>query len=138
MVRLSDAGCSVPQIAYHLGQHEQTVRAWIKAFLAGGFAALANQARGGSTSALTPVVLEAVRQEVAKGQRSWSAGHIVEWIQEQFGVQRSAAQVRRKLRMVRLSYKRTSCSVRHKQDPQEVADKRAQLEQLQKGALLGD
>ena len=36
MVRLSDAGWSVPTIARHLGQHEQTVRAWIKAFLDGG------------------------------------------------------------------------------------------------------
>ncbi len=33
MVRLSDAGWSVPRIARYLGQHEQTVRAWIKAFL---------------------------------------------------------------------------------------------------------
>ena len=37
MVRLSDTGWSVPRIAHYLGQHEQTVRAWIKAFLAAGF-----------------------------------------------------------------------------------------------------
>ncbi len=30
MVRLSDAGWSVPRIARHLGQHEQTVRTWIQ------------------------------------------------------------------------------------------------------------
>lgn len=135
MVRLSDAGCSVPQIACHLGQHEQTVRCWIKAFLSGGFEALANQPRGGSTSALSPAVLEAVRQAVAKGQRTWSAGQIAAWIHEQFGVQRSAAQVRRKLRAGRLSYQRTSRTVRHKQNPPEVAAKRAELEQLQKGAM---
>jgi len=34
LIRLADAGWSVPTIAYHLGQHEQTVRAWIKAKLA--------------------------------------------------------------------------------------------------------
>ena len=135
MVRLCDAGWRIPQIAHHLGQHHQTVRYWIKAFLRAGFEALANQPRGGSTSALRPVVLDAVRQEVAKGERSWSAGQLAEWIQEQFGVQRSAAQVRRKLRAVRLSYKRTNRSVRHKQKPQEVADKRTQLERLEKGAL---
>ena len=43
MVRLSDAGWSVPRIARHFGQHEQTVRSWIKAFLAGGFDALPNK-----------------------------------------------------------------------------------------------
>jgi putative transposase len=134
MVRLSDAGWSVPRIARHLRRHEQTVRSWIKAFLQDGFEALTNQPRGGSTSALTPAVLVAVRHEVAKGERSWSAGQMADWIEEQFGVQRSAAQVRRKLRAARLSYKRTSRSVRHQQKPQEVADKRAQLERLQKGA----
>ena len=36
MVRLSSRGWSVPKIAVHVGQHEQTVRAWIKAFLEGG------------------------------------------------------------------------------------------------------
>ena len=126
MVRLSDTGWRIPQIPRHLRHPHQTVRYWIKAFLRDGFEALANQPRGGSTSALTPVVLDAVRQEVAKGERSWSAGQIVDWIGKHYGVQRSAAQVRRKLPTVRLSYKRTSRSVRHKQDPQEVADKRAQ------------
>ena len=33
MVRLSDAGWSVPQIARHLGAHEQTVRRYVKAYL---------------------------------------------------------------------------------------------------------
>lgn len=135
MVRLSDAGWRIPQIARHLGQHPHTVRYWSKAFLSHGFDGLANQPRGGSTSALTPAVLEAVRQEVAKGQRSWSAGQVTQWIAQHCGVQRSTAQVRRKLRAARLSYKRTSRSLRHKQNPQEVTDKRVQLERLQKGAL---
>ncbi len=135
MVRLSDGGWSVPRIARHLGQHEQTVRTGIKAFLQGGFEALANQPRGGSTSALSAAVLAAVRQEVAKGERSGSAGQIADWIAQQYGVQRSAAQVRRKLREARLSYQRTSRSLRHKQNPHEVAAKRAELERLPKGAL---
>src|SRR5919109_4842466 len=61
MVRLSDAGWSVPRIARHLGQHEQTVRTWIKAFRAGGFAALPNKPRGGKQSALSAAMLESVR-----------------------------------------------------------------------------
>src|SRR3712207_4476830 len=56
MVRLSDAGWSGPKIARHLGQHEQTVRAWIKAFIAGGVEALTNKPRGGDPSALTPAM----------------------------------------------------------------------------------
>lgn len=47
MVCLSDAGWSVPRIVRHLGQHEQTVRAWIKAFLGGGFNVLPNKRANG-------------------------------------------------------------------------------------------
>src|SRR5215210_4978532 len=80
MVRLSDAGWSGPTIARHLGQHEQTVRAWIKAFLTGGFDALPNKPRGGKTSHLTPSMLESVRTELAKGGRTWSAPQLADWI----------------------------------------------------------
>src|SRR5918911_3747087 len=40
MVRLSDLGQTIPQIAQTLGHHEQTVRKYLTAFLADGFAAL--------------------------------------------------------------------------------------------------
>src|SRR5207244_13303903 len=43
MVRLSDLGWRVPRIARALGAHEQTVRKHIKAFLAAGFAGLADR-----------------------------------------------------------------------------------------------
>ena len=98
MVRLSDAGWSVPRIARHLGQHEQTVRAWIKAFLAGGFDALPNKPRGGKVSALTAPMLESVRAEVARGERTWTAAQLADWVAEHHGVRLSADRVRIHLR----------------------------------------
>ena len=44
-----------------------------KAFLAGGFAALANKPRGGKVSVLTVSLLERVRAELATGTRTWTA-----------------------------------------------------------------
>src|SRR5579859_3895064 len=85
MVRLSDAGWSGPRIARHLGQHEHTVRTWIKAFLAGEFDALPNKPRGGKQSALTPAMLERVRAEVATGTRTWTAAHVADWIAAHHG-----------------------------------------------------
>src|SRR4028118_781523 len=82
MVRLSDASWSVPKIARHLSIHEQTVRAWIKAFIANGFDALVNKPRGGDTSDLTPAMLETVRTEIGKGTRTWSAAEIADWVAE--------------------------------------------------------
>src|SRR3989337_440466 len=82
MIRLSDAGWSVPTIARHLGLHEQTVRSWIKTFLTEGFDALVNKPRGGGHSALTSTMIESVREEVARGKRTWSAGPLAAWVAE--------------------------------------------------------
>src|SRR3954453_6808528 len=122
MVRLADAGWRVPQIARHLGQHEQTVRTWIRAFLAGGFAALPNKPRGGGHSALTPTILDAVRGEVAGGQRTWTARQVRDWVAEHHGVRLSPGRMRVHLKRARLSSHRTSRSLTHKQDPRQVAE----------------
>ena len=80
MVRLSDAGWSVPKIALHLSQHEQTVRRWIKAFAAGGFDALRDKSRGGKTSALTPAIVDALVVHVRASQQTWSAPQLAAWM----------------------------------------------------------
>ena len=136
MVRLSDTGWSVPRIARHRGQHEQTVRAWIKAFLRGGFDALPNKPRGGKQSALTAPVLEAVRAEVATGERTWTAAQLADWIAERHGVRLSADRLRRHLHRARISWQRTSRTLRHKQDLAEVAERQAVLDDLAKRGTL--
>ena len=136
MVRLSDTGWSVPRIAHYLGQHEQTVRAWIKAFLAAGFDALPNKPRGGKQSALTPAMLDAVRSELAKGTRTWSAAQLADWIAEHQGVRLSADRVRFHLKRAKITWQRTSRSLNHKQDPAEVAERQAVLTELAKKGRL--
>ena len=137
MVRLSDAGWSVPRIACHLGAHEQTVRAWIKAFLAGGFDALPNKPRGGKQSALTAPLLESVRAEVATGRRTWTAAQLAAWVAEQHGVRLSADRVRIHLRRAGISWQRTSRTLRHKQDATEVTERAAVLTDRAKKGLRG-
>src|SRR3712207_3895905 len=123
---------SVPKIARHLGAHEQTVRAWIKAFIGSGFDALTNKPRGGDTSELTPAMLDAVRAEVGKGTRTWTAAQIADWVAEQHGVRLSPGRMRVHLKRAKLSYQRTSRSLKHKQKPEEVAARQAQLDELEK------
>ena len=136
MVRLSDAGWSVPTIARHLGQHEQTVRAWIKAFLHGGFDALPNKPRGGKKSALTAAMLQRVRTEVAKGTRTWTAAQLADWVADHHGVRLSTDRLRVHLRRAKISWQRTSHSLKHKQDPVEVAERQAVLTELAKKGML--
>src|SRR5918998_670274 len=86
MVRLSDSGWSVPTIARHLASHEQTVRLWIKAFIADGFDALTNKPRGGDTSDVTPAMLQAARAEITQSKRTWSARQVADWVAEHYGI----------------------------------------------------
>lgn len=132
MVRLSHRGRSVPQIASHLGRSEKRVRHWIKTFLAAGFAALADRPPVGRPSRLTPAVRDAVRQELEKGDRTWTAPQLAAWVAQECRVTVSTAHLRRFLRRWKLSYKRTTRSVKHKQKPDEVAAKQLELEALEK------
>src|SRR5580658_9588498 len=90
MLRLSDAGWSIPKIAVHLQLHEQTVRRWIKVFLLEGFDALVDPPRPGKPSAITPEILAAVHQWIDKGERIWSAAQIAEEVFRIYGIRRSA------------------------------------------------
>lgn len=132
MLRLSDAGWSIPQIARHLGAHEQTVRRWIKTFLLEGFDALVTPPRPGMPSAITPEILWAVRQWIEKGDRIWSAGQIAEEVGKVYGIRYSAKHWRHLLKREKLAYKRTSRNLKHKQNPEQVATKQSALEALQK------
>ncbi len=132
MVRLADVSWSIPTIARHLGIHEQTVRAWIKAFIATGFEALTNKPRGGDVSDLTPAMLETVRAEVGTGSRTWTAAQICDWVAEQHGVRLSPGRMRVHLKRAKLSYQRTARSLKHKQQPEDVAECTAVLEDLEK------
>jgi transposase len=132
MVRLSDAGWSIPRIARHLAYHEQTVRHWIKVFLLEGFDALVTPPRPGKTSTITPDILAGVRAWIEKGDRIWSAGQIAEEVGRVYGIRRGAKHWRHLLRREQIAYKRTSRNLKHKQNQEQVQAKQAQLEALQK------
>jgi len=132
MLRLSDAGGSIPQIALHLSLHEQTVRRWIKTYLLEGFDALVDPPRPGKPSAITEEIRTAVRQWIEKGDRTWNASQIAKEVERVYGLKRSNDQWRRFLRREKLTYKRTSRSLRHKQSPDQVATKKVALEALEK------
>lgn len=135
MVRLSDAGWSIPKIAGHLGLCEKTVRRWLKTFLAEGFDALPDQPHPGQRSALMPEALAALREAVGKGDRTWTAPQMADWLATHQGVRLSANWLRCLLRRAKLRYKRTGRSLKHKQHPEAVAQKTEELRALEKGAM---
>ena len=133
MIRLSDKGWSVPKIAVHLDQHQQTVRHWVKAFQTGGFGTLADKPHTGKKSAITPQVLDAVREWLTAGKQTWNARQIAAEVTAQYGIVRSLDHWQRALRKQGLTYKRTRRSLRHKQNAAQVAQKTEELDTLKRG-----
>ncbi len=133
MVRLADAGWSVPRIARHLGCHEQTVRKYVKAFLADGFAALPDRPRPGRPPTVTAAHLDALAALLDAGGRTWTTPQLVDWLGREHGVRVHPDHLSRLLHARRFGWKRTVASVAHKRrDLDAYAAKVADLAALKK------
>jgi transposase len=135
MVRLLDAGWRVLQIAAHLRTSPRRVRFWLKQFLETGFDALADQPHPGQTSRLTPALLECIRQELDREERTWTTRQVAVWLEEHHGVRLSRDHLGMLMRRAGLSCRRTERGLSHKQDPEQVAACAADLETLEKGVM---
>jgi putative transposase len=133
MIRLSDAGWSVPQIAKHFQLTESRARHWVKTFLKDGFDALSGKKHPGPQPKLTPEVMEQLKEKVSTGQRTWSSGQAAAWLAQETGIRVTASHLCRVMNQSGLSYKRTTRTLSHKQKPEQVAAKQADLETLKKG-----
>jgi transposase len=137
MVRLSDAGWKVPQIARHLRVSALRVRFWLRQFLDEGFDALPDQPHRGRPGRLTPELVAQLRVELDRGDRTWTRGQVADWLEQQHGVRLSLGHLGLMMRRARLSCRRTEEDLKHKQDPEKVAAFKADLETLEKGAMPG-
>ena len=138
MLRLSDLGRSVPQIARDLGKHEQTVRKYLKAFLAAeaatpgsGWAVLPDRPRPGRPPQVTEAhwqALERVLDEAAAhGERTWSAPQLAAWLATTSQVEVSPKYLGERLRQRKFRWKRTKRSVQHKAAPDRQEQAKAEL-----------
>jgi transposase len=134
MVRLSDLGQTIPQIARQLGVHEQTVRKYLKAFLDSGFAALPDRPVPGCPPTVTPADVAALGHlldEAAAQGHTWTTPQLRHWLATERGVHISTGRLGVVLRRERLRWKRTKRSVRHLQkDPALQEAAKAHLESL--------
>lgn len=131
MVRLSDLGWSVPKIAGYLGKHEQTVRKYIKAFLRSGWDALPDRPRPGRPPTLTEAHLLAVErlldEAAARGERTWSAPQVADWLAKTYQLDISPKYLGERLGARKFRWKRTKRTVQHKADPDRQAQAKADL-----------
>ncbi len=133
MLRLAHAGWTIPQTARHFEVTERRVRYWVKAFLADGFTALENKKSPGAKRKLTPEILAHLKQVVGQDGRTWTAPQVIEWLQQQYALSVNRTWLCEVMSRNGMSYKRTTRHVRHKQTPEQVTAKKADLETLKKG-----
>ena len=133
MLRLAHAGWSIPQIARHFQVTESRVRHWVKAFLADGFAALENKKSPGPKRKLTPEIIAHLRQVVGQDGRTWTAPQVMDWLQQHYGLVVNRTWLCEVMNQNGMRYKRTTRTVRHKQKPEQVAQRKADLLTLKKG-----
>ena len=133
MVRLSHAGWTIPQIAKHFQLTESRVRYWIKACLSEGFDALDSKMSPGPPVKLSTAMLTHLKQTVGQDGRTWTCAQVQDWLQENYQLAVNRTWLSEVLVKNGLSYKRTTRTVRHKQSPEQVADRKADLETLKKG-----
>jgi transposase len=134
MVRLSDLGQTIPQIAQTLGHHEQTVRKYLKAFLSKGFDALPDRPICGRPPTVTRADLDALGHlldAAATRGETWTTPRLRHWLATERGIPISTGRLGVLLRRERVRWKRTKQSVRHKQkDPTLQDAAKAHLESL--------
>ena len=138
MLRLSDLGRSVPEIARDLALHEQTVRKYVKAFLAAeaaapgrGWDVLPDRPRPGRPPTLTEAHLLAVErlldEAAAHGERTWSAPQVADWVTKTYELDISPKYLGERLRARKFRWKRTKRTVQHKADPDRQEQAKADL-----------
>jgi transposase len=128
MVRLAAWGNPIPVVAADLKVHPQTVRAQVKAFLAGGAAALADEPRSGRPPKLTEAVLATLEarlaDDAASGARTWTLSQAAAWLAETRGVTVNAGYLGEVLKRRGFRRKRTKRSSRHHQTDEDRQDRK--------------
>ena len=136
MVRLANLGWNIPKIAQHFEMTESRVRHWIKSFLSEGFDGLKDRGGVGPKRRLTAPLVAQIREMTMQEGRTWTTVQINDWLLEQHGFSMNRRYLSDALNKNGLRYKRTTRTLHHKQKPEQVVDRKADLETLKKGQDL--
>jgi putative transposase len=133
MIFLSDAGWSPPRIAAHLGYHPQAIRDRLRDFLGRGPDALFPGRPGPAPDiGRRGEVARALTELLGEG-RTWTSRQLAAAPAGR-GIALGPRQVRRHLKRLKAGYRRTTNTLKHKQDPAEAG--RA-LDNLRRKAAAG-
>ena len=131
MVLLSSVAWSPARIAAHLGYCAPTVRGLLKDFRDRGTAALFPRRTGPPPDLQRRQQVTQILTDLLVQERTWTSRQLATALAE-LGIALSARQVRRYLERMGAGWRRTTNSLRHKQDPVKVARAARVLSHLKK------
>ncbi|WZO97512.1 IS630 family transposase [Isosphaeraceae bacterium EP7] len=115
MLTLADAGWSAPRNAAHLGHCAQTVRDFLKDFLARGFEALHPRRSGPAPDLRRRDHVAGELRRCLAEDRTWTSRQLADALANR-GIELGPRQVRRYLKRMKAGDRRTAHSLGHKQD----------------------
>lgn len=128
MVKAAALGWEVAAIAGWCGRTEGTVRRWLEAYAAGGIAALRDAPRAGRPRQADAAYLDALETAVEADPRTlgqgfdvWTSARLSAYLAETTGTRIAPGWLRVVLHRQRFAHGRPKHTVKHLQDPVEVA-----------------
>ena len=132
MILLSHERRSPPQIAQPVRISARTVRRWIERYEAQGLAGLPSQSPPGRPARVTAHYLSRLETTIEQSPRdlelpfsNWTTQHLAAYMAQQTGIVIGARQVENYLKAQQWRLRRPVRTVKHKQDPQQVAEKKS-------------
>lgn len=132
MLLLSAGGWSPPRIAAHLADHPHTIRALLRRFQERGLAGVHPDSPGPPPDTGRRAQVLAALDRLLDQDRTWTAAQVAAALSEQ-GIRLSTRQTRRYLSQLGARWRRTVRTLRHTQDPAQVARAQRTLGALTKG-----
>jgi transposase len=139
MVKARALGQELPRIAQWCGRRVRTVDHWLRQYLRGGVAALADAPRSGrpadADAAYRQLLVRAVEsapRDLGLGFDVWTSARLASYLAEQTGVALSPGWVRTLLNQAEFVSGRPKHTLKHLQDPEEVAACQEQLAAAEK------
>jgi transposase len=136
MLLLSAAGWSPPRIAAHFGCSVKPVHAVLDGYPTKGLAAVRRQRPGPKPNTTRRQQVQTALTTLLAEDRTWTAAQLAAGLDEH-QIQLSTRQTRRYLQGLDYHWRRTTRTLRHKQEPAEVATARHTLGALKRGRRLG-
>jgi len=132
MILLSNEGLAPPQIAARVRMSGRTVRRVIDRYEVEGISGLANKPIPGRPARVTPSYLEQLAHSVERNPRelalpfsNWTTGNLAAYMTQQTGIRIGARQMENYLKAHGWRLRRPVRTVQHKQDRQQVAEKKS-------------